>query len=115
MRIGINDDGSVEGVTGAQKLLEDIPSKINNYLGIIAQVEVEQVEKKPGGSGIRIQVKPSLLLEGYRPGKIVRVYPAGWPVIILVVSWSSLSTLAIRNKRATTDLSSILSLRQTAR
>ena len=34
-------------------------------------------------SGVQIKVKPDLLLEGYRPGKIVRVYPSGWPVIAL--------------------------------
>ena len=42
-----------------------------------------EVTKQPGGSTVQIQVQPSLLLEGYRPGRIVRVYPSGWPVIAL--------------------------------
>ncbi|WDI40609.1 hypothetical protein [Bremerella sp. P1] len=44
---------------------------------------VNQVEKKPGSSGIQIQVQPSLLLEGFRPGRIVRIFPSGWPVVTL--------------------------------
>ncbi len=46
-------------------------------------MEKKAVAAKPGSSGVQIQVRPALLLEGYRPRKIVRVYPAGWPVIAL--------------------------------
>ncbi len=38
------------------------------------------VAPKPGSSGVQIQVQPSLLLEGYRPGRIVRIFPSSWPV-----------------------------------
>jgi hypothetical protein len=43
-------------------------------------VDVKTVDREPGSSGIQIQVKPDLLLEGFRPGRIVRVFPSGWPV-----------------------------------
>jgi len=46
-------------------------------------LEVNRVPTQPGSSGVQIQVQPSLLLEGYRPKRIVRVYAPGWPVIAL--------------------------------
>lgn len=46
-------------------------------------LSVEPVEKLPGSSGIQVRVQPSLLLEGYRPGRIVRIFPGGWPVVTL--------------------------------
>ena len=45
--------------------------------------EVKQVSTAQGSSGIQIRVQPDLLLEGFRPKRIVRVYPNGWPVIAL--------------------------------
>ena len=46
-------------------------------------LDVKSVPVEPGSSGVQIQVQPDLLLEGYRPGRIVRVYPGSWPVIAL--------------------------------
>lgn len=46
-------------------------------------LKVRRVAASPGSSGVQIQVQPSLLLEGYRPTRIVRVYPSGWPVIAM--------------------------------
>lgn len=46
-------------------------------------LDIQRVPIQPGSSGIQIQVQPGLLLEGYRPKRIVRVYPSGWPVIAL--------------------------------
>ncbi|QDU76759.1 hypothetical protein Pan97_38160 [Bremerella volcania] len=46
-------------------------------------LSVDPIEKKPGSSGMQIRVQPSLLLEGYRPGRIVRIFPSGWPVVTL--------------------------------
>ena len=46
-------------------------------------LEITRVPAKPGSSGVQIQVQPSLLLEGYRPKRIVRVYAPGWPVVAL--------------------------------
>jgi len=34
----------------------------------------------PGNSGIRIRFKPSVLLEGYRPGRVVRLFAGTWKV-----------------------------------
>lgn len=38
--IGTNDDGTVIGVKDSKKLLEDIPNKIQNKLGIVADVNL---------------------------------------------------------------------------
>ena len=41
---------------------------------------INQVPVVPGGSGVQIKVKCCMLLEGHRPGRIVRFYPATWKV-----------------------------------
>lgn len=41
---------------------------------------IEQVEMSPGNSGIRITFKASLLLEGFRPGRVIRLWPGKWKV-----------------------------------
>ncbi len=46
-------------------------------------LRIEQVEAAPGSSGVRITFRPDLLLEGYRPQRIVRLYAAGWPLVSL--------------------------------
>jgi len=43
-------------------------------------LDIKQVATQPGSSGIQIQVKCDMLLEGYRPKRIVRFYPATWKV-----------------------------------
>ena len=35
--------------------------------------------RNPGDSGIEIRFEVPLILEGFRPGRIVRVRPSGWP------------------------------------
>jgi len=35
--VGIDDDGQVVGVENAKKLLEDLPNKIRDILGIVAK------------------------------------------------------------------------------
>lgn len=44
-------------------------------------VSVETVEDNPatGSSGIQIQFEVPLILEGFRPGRVVRVRPQSWP------------------------------------
>ncbi len=42
-----------------------------------------KVAVRPGCSGVQIQVECDMLLEGYRPTKIVRFYPACWKVVAL--------------------------------
>ncbi len=44
---------------------------------------IEKVPVGPGCSGVQIQVKCCMLLEGHRPGGIVRFYPAPWKVLAL--------------------------------
>lgn len=46
-------------------------------------LSVKRISIESGSSGVQIQVRPDLLLEGYRPKRIVRVYPSGWPVTAL--------------------------------
>ncbi len=46
-------------------------------------LKINQVPKQPGCSGVQIQVKCGMLLEGFRPGRIVRFYPATWEVVAL--------------------------------
>jgi hypothetical protein len=43
-------------------------------------LEIKQVPLEPGSSGVQIRVKCGMLLEGYRPRRIVRFYPATWKV-----------------------------------
>ncbi|MCA8986853.1 MAG: hypothetical protein KDA78_04395 [Planctomycetaceae bacterium] len=47
--------------------------------GRIIAVEQSEETAPLGSSGIQIQFEVSLILEGFRPGRIVRVRPAGWP------------------------------------
>jgi ATP-dependent DNA helicase RecG len=54
--IGIDDSGNVSGLADAQKMLEDIPNKIVNYLGIVAQVNLLEKNAK---KYIEIIVMPS--------------------------------------------------------
>ena len=44
--IGKNDDGKVVGIQGSKKLLEDLPNKITNALGIIADVNLRTEDGK---------------------------------------------------------------------
>ncbi len=41
---------------------------------------IGKVPLEPGSSGVQIKVKCCMLLEGHRPGRIVRFYPATWKV-----------------------------------
>ena len=44
--IGINDNGVVSGVSGAKKLLEDIPNKVRDILGILVDVNLKTKKGK---------------------------------------------------------------------
>ncbi len=44
--IGKNDNGNVIGLNNAKKLLEDIPNKARNLLGIIVDVNLHSIESK---------------------------------------------------------------------
>ena len=43
-------------------------------------ITIGKVPVEPGSSGVQIKVKCCMLLEGHRPGRIVRFYPAPWKV-----------------------------------
>ena len=43
-------------------------------------IHIGTVPLEPGSSGVQIQVKCSMMLEGYRPKRIVRFFPATWKV-----------------------------------
>ena len=47
--------------------------------GTITSVENLEGEPQPGSSGIQIQFSTNLVLEGFRPGRIVRIRPNNWP------------------------------------
>jgi hypothetical protein len=46
-------------------------------------LEIRKVPVEPGGSGVQIKLKMEMMLEGYRPNRVVRYYPATWKVIAL--------------------------------
>ena len=46
-------------------------------------LKIGKVPVGPGCSGVQIQVECGMLLEGYRPTKIVRFFPASWPFITI--------------------------------
>ena len=54
--IGIDDKGNVVGVPNSKKLLEDIPNKIRNHIGIVADVNLHE---KDGRDYLEIIVNPS--------------------------------------------------------
>ena len=73
--IGKDDDGKVVGIQGSKKLLEDLPNKITNALGIIADVNL----RSEGGKDyleIVVDKYPSLIsYHGryyYRSGSVLR-------------------------------------------
>lgn len=61
--IGVNDNKEVIGLPDAKKLMEDIPNKIVNYLGIVADVNLLTEENK---EYIEIVVTPSNVPIAYK-------------------------------------------------
>ena len=43
-------------------------------------IESATAEKVPGSSGHQVKIRVDLLLEGFRPGRIVRVFGPGWRI-----------------------------------
>jgi len=54
--IGVDDDGSPVGIKNSKKLLEDIPNKVRNKVGIIPSVNIEKRKNK---EVIKVIIKPS--------------------------------------------------------
>lgn len=61
--IGTNDKGAVVGIVDSQKLLEDIPNKVRDILGIIVDVNLL---KEEGKNYIEIVVNPSSYPVNYK-------------------------------------------------
>lgn len=55
--IGVNDKKEVTGLSDSKRLMEDIPNKITNYLGIVADVNL--LYSGQGKEYIQIAVEPS--------------------------------------------------------
>ena len=53
--LGINDKREICGLSHVSKLMENIPNKINNILGILADVKLNQ---KEGKKIIEIEIQP---------------------------------------------------------
>lgn len=64
--IGINDRHEIVGVDDAERLMEDIPNKIQNSMGIVCDVNLL---KKDGKKYIEIVVSPSAFPISYHGGK----------------------------------------------
>ena len=73
--------GDQAGVAVAKRNLQTYDPVNDRKRGPI--LEVNRVPEAPGSSGVQIKIRPDLMLEGYRPDRIVRVYPSAWPVIAL--------------------------------
>ncbi len=61
--IGIDDNGNVCGVKDSKKLLEDIPNKVVNYMGIVVDVNLQHQDKL---EYIAISVESSNVPVSYR-------------------------------------------------
>ncbi len=44
--IGIEDDGTITGIKNYERLMEDIPNKIQSHLGIICDVNLQEKDEK---------------------------------------------------------------------
>ncbi len=61
--IGKNDNGEIVGVAKAERLMEDIPNKIQTQLGIICDVDLKEED---GKDYIEIDIKPYDILISYQ-------------------------------------------------
>ena len=68
--IGIDDDGQVVGLADEHRLLEDIPNKIVNTLGIAPAVRLQEDRR---GDYIEIEVEPQSFPVSYKGQYYMRV------------------------------------------
>ena len=61
--IGKNDNGEVVGVVNSQKLMQDIPNKVKDILGIIVDVNLHETKE---GEYIQIAVDPQPFPVNYK-------------------------------------------------
>jgi len=67
--IGVDDKSNPTGVKNPKKLLEDIPNKVKDILGIIPKAIVE---KRKGKDVLGIEIEPSYAPISYRGNFFVR-------------------------------------------
>jgi len=67
-------------VVARQSLMTFAPSIDKKRVTILNR---QQVPIEPGSSGVQIQVQCDMMLEGFRPTRIVRYYPEAWPIVAL--------------------------------
>ncbi len=46
-------------------------------------LEVKKIPNAPGSSGVQVKLRMDMMLEGYRPKRVVRFYPETWKVVAL--------------------------------
>ena len=46
-------------------------------------VQIKKIAIEPGSAGVQIGVKCDMMLEGFRPLRVVRFYPSSWKVMAL--------------------------------
>ena len=70
LNIGVNDDGYVVGIKDAKSMLEDLPNKITDKLGILVSVKVKSAKQ---GTNLRFgsEVPPDIA------GKLINQYACG--------------------------------------
>ena len=49
--------------------------------GVILDISKKQKGVPLGSSGIQLSLETNLVTEGFRPGKVIRIRPATWPVL----------------------------------
>ncbi|MCB1077834.1 MAG: hypothetical protein KDM64_08415 [Verrucomicrobiae bacterium] len=76
-----NQDVTTGGVAVARESLMTYDPVNDRKGGEI--LEVKKIPVEPGSSGVQMRIKVDMMLEGYRPKRIVRFYPAPWKVIAL--------------------------------
>lgn len=69
--IGIDDKGNVVGVANAKKLMDDIPNKITNHLGIVADVNLLE---ESDDFYIEIEIYPYDVPISYRGNMLIPFY-----------------------------------------
>lgn len=63
MYFGVNDDHEVIGLKNVDKLMEDIPNKVINYMGIVVDVNLHELD---GLEYIEVVIEPSNVPISYR-------------------------------------------------
>lgn len=59
--VGVNDDGYVVGLKDSRTLLESLPNKINDKLGIVASIKIHHVDKQGAISSMGIIFRSTYL------------------------------------------------------